>query len=54
MTSKIVTVFGFLNEVTALAQWVTAVAQQPKAPGIYCYGADSIPAVTPRYCQEEK
>ncbi len=29
---------------------VTVVAQWAKAPGIHCYVADSIPAVTPRYC----
>ncbi len=27
----------------------TAVAQWLKTPGIHCYVADSIPAVTPRY-----
>ncbi len=29
---------------------VTVVAQWAKAPGIHCYVAGSIPAVTPRYC----
>jgi hypothetical protein len=36
--------------VTVVAQWVTVVAQLAKAPGIHCYVAGSIPAVTPRYC----
>jgi hypothetical protein len=31
---------------------VTVVAQWAKAPGIHCYVAGSIPAVTPRYCTE--
>jgi hypothetical protein len=31
------------SEVTAVAQWA-------KSPGMYCYDAGSIPAVTPRYC----
>jgi hypothetical protein len=30
--------------------WVKVVAQWAKAPGIHCYIAGSIPAVTPRYC----
>jgi hypothetical protein len=36
--------------VTVVAQRVTVVAQWAKAPGIHCYVAGSIPAVTPRYC----
>jgi hypothetical protein len=36
--------------VTVVAQWVMVVAQWAKAPGIHCYVAGSIPAVTPRYC----
>ncbi len=32
---------------------VTAVAQWVKAPGIHCYVAGSIPAVTPRYCTQK-
>ncbi len=36
--------------VSAVAQfWMTAVAQWLKTPGIHCYDAGSIPAVTPRY-----
>ncbi len=30
------------------------VAQKAKAPGIHCNVAGSSPAVTPRYCTEEK
>jgi hypothetical protein len=33
---------------------VTVVAQKAEAPCILCYAAGSIPAVTPRYCTEEK
>jgi hypothetical protein len=33
--------------------WVTVVAQWAKAPGIHCYDAGSIPAVTPRYCTKK-
>jgi hypothetical protein len=29
------------------------VAQWAKAPGIHCYVAGSIPAVTPRYCTKK-
>jgi hypothetical protein len=32
---------------------LTAVAQWAKAPGIHCYVAGSIPAVTPRYCTKK-
>jgi hypothetical protein len=32
---------------------VTVVAQWAKAPGIHCYVAGSIPAVTPRYCTKK-
>jgi hypothetical protein len=32
---------------------VTVVAQLAKAPGIHCYVAGSIPAVTPRYCTKK-
>jgi hypothetical protein len=32
---------------------VTVVAQWAKAPGIHCYAAGSIPAVTPRYCTKK-
>ncbi len=39
--------------VTVVAQWVTVVAQWAKAPGIHCYVAGSIPAVTPRYCTKK-
>ncbi len=31
----------------------TVVAQWAKAPGIHCYVAGSIPAVTPRYCTKK-
>jgi hypothetical protein len=48
------------QRVTVIAQWVTVVAQQvkvvvqwAKAPGIHCYVAGSIPAVTPRYCTKK-
>ncbi len=37
------------QRVTVVAHWVTVVAQWAKAPGIHCYVAGSIPAVTPRY-----
>jgi hypothetical protein len=37
----------------AVAHRVTAVAQWAKAPGIHCYVAGSIPAVTPRYCPKK-
>ncbi len=33
--------------------WVTVVVQWAKAPGIHCYVAGSIPAVTPRYCTKK-
>jgi hypothetical protein len=33
--------------------WVAVVAQWAKAPGIHCYVAGSIPAVTPRYCTKK-
>jgi hypothetical protein len=33
--------------------WVTVVAQWAKAPGIHCYVAGSIPAVTSRYCTKK-
>jgi hypothetical protein len=33
---------------------VTVVAQWAKAPGIHCYVAYSIPAVTPRYYTKKK
>jgi hypothetical protein len=33
--------------------WVTAVAQWLKTPGIHCYIAGSVPAVTPR-CSTDK
>ncbi len=39
--------------VTVVAQWVTVEAQQAKAPGIHCYVAGSIPAVTTRYCTKK-
>jgi hypothetical protein len=39
--------------VTVVAQWVTVVAQWAKTPGIHCYVAGSIPAVTPRYCTKK-
>ncbi len=32
---------------------VTVVAQWAKAPGIHCYVAGSIPAITPRYCTKK-
>ncbi len=32
---------------------MTVVAQWAKAPGIHCYVAGSIPAVTPRYCTKK-
>ncbi len=32
---------------------VTVVAQWAKAPGIHCYIAGSIPAVTPKYCTKK-
>jgi hypothetical protein len=38
------------QSVTVVAQSVTVAAQWTKAPGIHCYVAGSIPAVTPRYC----
>ncbi len=38
---------------TVVAQGVTVVAQWAKAPGIHCYVAGSIPAVTPRYCRKK-
>ncbi len=38
---------------TVVAQLVTVVAQWAKAPGIHCYVAGSIPAVTPRYCTKK-
>jgi hypothetical protein len=31
-----------------------AVAQWAKAPGIHCYVAGSIPAITPGYCYDIK
>jgi hypothetical protein len=40
--------------VTVVAQWVTVVAQFAKAPGVHCYVAGSIPAVTPRYCTKKR
>ncbi len=40
--------------VCLLPLWrVTVVAQWAKAPGIHCYVAGSIPAVTPKYCTKE-
>jgi hypothetical protein len=33
-----------------IPSWLTAVVQQAKALGTYCYVADSIPAGTPRQC----
>jgi hypothetical protein len=39
--------------VTVVAQRVTVVAQWAKAPGIHCYVAGSIPAITPRYCTKK-
>jgi DNA phosphorothioation-dependent restriction protein DptG len=32
---------------------MTVVAQKADAPGIHCYVAGSIPAVTPRYCRKK-
>jgi hypothetical protein len=39
--------------VTVVAQRVTVVAQWAKAPGIHCYVAGSIPAITHRYCTKK-
>jgi hypothetical protein len=39
-----------LFPVTAVAQYATTVGQWAKAPGVHCYAAVSIPAITPRYC----
>ncbi len=36
----------------AYTQFETVVAQKANAPGIHCYVAGSIPAVTPRYCRK--
>jgi hypothetical protein len=40
------------SEVTVTVR-VTVVAKWAKAPGIHCYVAGSIPAVTPRYCTKK-
>ncbi len=39
--------------VAVVALRATVVAQWAKAPGIHCYVAGSIPAVTPRYCTKK-
>ncbi len=39
--------------VTVVALRLTVVAQWAKAPGIHCYVAGTIPAVTPRYCTKK-
>ncbi len=41
------------NQKVFACAYVTVVAQWAKAPGIHCYVAGSIPAVTPRYCTKK-
>ncbi len=41
--------YKFDLKIIKVANFVTVVAQWAKAPGINCYVAGSIPAVTPRY-----